>query len=134
MMMRSVFALDQHALLNFYSASSQYETTVRGQTCHFTRTHYPDSEPTNLCPFSLMLSGEALNTNFIVFGLTLSGFESTIYHTRGEHANQYTTDAVRLQKNVEKYYFAIDQYLCNNMHLLKNSYIFVSCSSLLTHG
>jgi hypothetical protein len=37
-----------------------------------------------------VLSGEATNTNFIVFGLT----RPTIYRTRGEHANQYATDAV----------------------------------------
>ena len=40
MMMRS-------ALFDFYS-----ETTVRGQTCRSTRTHYSDSEPTSLCSFS----------------------------------------------------------------------------------
>jgi hypothetical protein len=36
-------------------------------------------------------SGEATHTNFIVFGLTWSGFELTIYHTRGEYDNYYTT-------------------------------------------
>jgi hypothetical protein len=42
-----------------------------------------------------MLNGEATNTNFIVFGLTYkSELEHTIYRTRGEHANHYTTDAV----------------------------------------
>jgi hypothetical protein len=42
-----------------------------------------------------MLSGEAAtNTNFIVFGLTSPGLEPMIYHTQGEHANHYTTDAV----------------------------------------
>jgi hypothetical protein len=41
-----------------------------------------------------MLSGEATNTNFIVFGSTRSGLEPTIYHTRGKHANHYITDAV----------------------------------------
>ena len=41
-----------------------------------------------------MLSGEVTNTNFIVFGLTRSGFEPTIYCTRDKHANHYTTDAV----------------------------------------
>jgi hypothetical protein len=43
-----------------------------------------------------VLSGEATNTNFIVLGLTRPGFEPTIYRTRGEHANHYTTDAVLL--------------------------------------
>ena len=33
--------------------------------------------------------------NFIVFGLTRSGLEHTIYRTRDEHANHCTTDAVR---------------------------------------
>jgi hypothetical protein len=31
---------------------------------------------------------------FIVFGLTQSGLEPTIYCTGGEDANHYTTDAV----------------------------------------
>ena len=41
-----------------------------------------------------VLSGEAINANFIIFGLTRSGLEPTIYRTRCEHANHYTTDAV----------------------------------------
>jgi hypothetical protein len=41
-----------------------------------------------------VLSGEATNTNFINFGLTQPGLELTIYRTRGEHANHYTTDVV----------------------------------------
>jgi hypothetical protein len=41
-----------------------------------------------------MLSREATNTNFIVFGLIRSGLEPTIYCTQGKHANHYTTDAV----------------------------------------
>jgi hypothetical protein len=32
-----------------------------------------------------MLREEATNTNFIVFGLTPSGLEPTIYRIRGEH-------------------------------------------------
>jgi len=46
-----------------------------------------------------MLSGEATNTNFIVIGLTRSGLESTIYHTRGEHANHYSTNEVTYRRN-----------------------------------
>ena len=41
-----------------------------------------------------MLSKEATNINFIVFGLIRSGFEPTIYLTRDQYANYYTTDAV----------------------------------------
>ena len=36
-----------------------------------------------------MFSGKAANNNFIVFGLTRSGFEPTI-----EHANHYNTDVI----------------------------------------
>ena len=41
-----------------------------------------------------MLSGEATNTNFIVFSLTHFFLEPTIYRTRGEQANHYTTDGL----------------------------------------
>jgi hypothetical protein len=44
-----------------------------------------------------VLSGDATNTNFIVFGLTRPEFEPTTYCTRGEHANYYVTDAVNTQ-------------------------------------
>jgi len=44
------------------------------------------------------VSGEAANTNFIVFGLTRQEvhkrFESTIFLTRGEYVIHYTIDAV----------------------------------------
>jgi len=45
-----------------------------------------------LSPLCCVLSGEATNTNFIVFGLTRPGLEPTIYHT-------CTSDAVVLWKN-----------------------------------
>ena len=40
-----------------------------------------------------MLSREAANTNFIVFGLTDLDL-NLIYRPRGEYANHYTTDVV----------------------------------------
>ena len=40
-----------------------------------------------------MPSGEATHTNFKVFSLTRSVLEPTIYHTEGEQAKLYTTDA-----------------------------------------
>ena len=39
-----------------------------------------------------MLSGEATNTNFLVFGLAWSGLRPLIYRTQCEHANHYPTD------------------------------------------
>ena len=47
-----------------------------------------------LSPQRCVLSGEATHTNFIVFDLSRSMLKPTIYCTRGEHANNYTTDAV----------------------------------------
>jgi hypothetical protein len=41
-----------------------------------------------------VLSEEAILTNFIVFGLTRSRLEPTIYSIGSEQANHYTTDAV----------------------------------------
>jgi hypothetical protein len=52
------FVLDQHAELDFYSASSQQSAGSRS-----TRTHYSDSEATSLCyfPYYCVLSGETTN-------------------------------------------------------------------------
>ena len=44
-------------------------------------------------PYCCVLSAEAITTNFIVLDLTRPGWgllESTIYRTRGEHANHIT--------------------------------------------
>jgi hypothetical protein len=41
-----------------------------------------------------MLSGEATNSNFSLWFDLTGGLEPTIYRTRSEHANHYTTDAV----------------------------------------
>ena len=51
-----------------------------------------------LSPEYCMFSGDETNTNYIVFGLMRQGLEPTIYRTRNEHANHYTTyDAVMSQ-------------------------------------
>ena len=63
-----------------------------------------------------MLSGEATNTNFIVSGLTRSGHQPTIYHTRGKHVNYYTTNVVDLNKCFTIY----KVFLCSNEILSDN--------------
>ena len=71
-----------------------------------------------------MLGGEATNTNCIVFGLTRTGLEPTIYRTRGEHANHYTTNAVILYEDI----------LINiNLSAFKTQFI-ISGTDLLFHG
>jgi hypothetical protein len=54
----------------------------------------PNQPVLDRSPYHCVISGEASNTNFIIFGLAQSGLEPTIYRTLGEHANLYTTDAV----------------------------------------
>ena len=71
-----------------------------------------------------MLSGEATNTNFIVFGLTQSGLEPTIYRTHGEHANQYSTDAVLYFPNPSWTNFINEMYLCFLILSIINAFIF----------
>jgi hypothetical protein len=48
------FVLDQHAELDFYSASS-LKQQFAGKHATPLGTHYSDSEPTSLCSYSLML-------------------------------------------------------------------------------
>jgi hypothetical protein len=48
-----------------------------------------------------MLSGEAINTNFIDVGLTQSGLEPMFCRSRGEHTNHYTTDAVNSREEMD---------------------------------
>ena len=47
-------------------------------------------------PWCCVPSGEARHTNLIVLGLTQPRPKPTSYHSRGEHANHYATDAVFL--------------------------------------
>ena len=47
-----------------------------------------------------MLSGEATNTNFHPWFDPI-GAQTKIYHTRGEHANHYTTDAYNFSYHTE---------------------------------
>ena len=64
-----------------------------------------------------MLSEEAANTNLIVFGLTLPGFETEIYC---EHANHYNTDTV---KGIIEGLFFIHQ--CTLMYIIEITMFYV---------
>jgi hypothetical protein len=44
------------------------------------------------------------NTKCIVFGLTRPGIQPLINHTRGEHANHYTTDAGSPISCIERFF------------------------------
>ena len=62
MMMRSTLYQTNKTQIDFYSASSPKQ--VRGQTTFATQTHYPDSEPTSLCSFRLMLCAQRRSNNY----------------------------------------------------------------------
>ena len=96
--------------MNFYSASSLKQQSVERHVALLGHIILIPSQPVfALSPQCCVLSGEATNTNVIVVGLTRPGLERTIYRTRGEHANNYTTDKVSMkwiiwkERNVDKY-------------------------------
>jgi hypothetical protein len=55
-----LFILEQQASFDFYNASSlkQFKKTVHRKTCCSTLMHYPDSEPTSLCSYFLILCAQ----------------------------------------------------------------------------
>jgi hypothetical protein len=58
-----------------------------------------------------VLSREATNTNFKVFGLTGPGLERMIYCIRGEHAKHYATDVVTNSSLIPKHK-AAELFIC----------------------
>ena len=89
------FILDQHAELDFYGVNSLKQESADRHVAPLGHIILIPSQPVfALSPQCCVLSREATNTNLIVFGLTRPRLEPTVYHTRGEHANHYATDAV----------------------------------------
>jgi hypothetical protein len=81
--------------LDFYSVSSLKQHSADRHVAPLGHIILIPSQPVfALSPECCVLSGEATNTNFIVFGLTTSGLEPTFYRTQGGSANHYTTDDV----------------------------------------
>jgi len=89
------FVLDQHSELDFYSASSLKQQSADRHVVPLRHIILISSQPIfALTPKCSVLSGEATNTNFIVFGLTRPELKPTIYRTWDKHTNHYTTDVV----------------------------------------
>ena len=90
------------------------------------RTHYPY--------YSLLLcclpSGEAANTNFIVFALTRPGIEPTIYHTRCELDVDISLILDLLEALLVVVFYLYIYALQTNKQTNKQIYIFY----LLTYG
>jgi hypothetical protein len=86
---------DHDLIFTVYSARSLEHQSAGRHVCLLGHIILILSQPVfALSTLFRVLSGEATNTNFIVFGLTRPGFEPTIYLTRCECTNHYTTDTV----------------------------------------
>ena len=118
------------------------KTKVCWQTSRSTPTHNPDSEPTSLCSYSLMLCAQWRSCKYQFYNLWFDGIltrpwlEPTINHIQGEHVNHYTTDAVPKDKNI--YYFIQDWTLCHVFCALENIVLHVqycrnAMHSVITH-
>ena len=81
-----------------------------------------------------MLSEEATNTNFIVFGLIRPGPEPTIFRTRGEHADHYATDAVvSLRESITDYMTKVILHFKGFVDFATNSFYFVKKNLFLSN-
>jgi hypothetical protein len=79
--------------LDFYSASSLKQQSAGRHVTQLGHIILVLNQPVIVLS-PCVISGEAADTNFIVFFMTTSALDSTIYRTRAEHANHYTTDTV----------------------------------------
>jgi hypothetical protein len=78
--------------MNLYSTTWLKQQSAGRYVGHITLI--PSQHVFSLTPSCYILNIEAANTKFIVLYLSRAALDPTIYHTRGEHANNYITDAV----------------------------------------
>jgi hypothetical protein len=95
------FVLDKHAELDFYSDGSLKQqsagTHVAPQvdmSLHLDTLFWFRADQSLLFLLNAACLVEKQQIPISVFALTWPGLESTIYCTRGQHANHYTIDAV----------------------------------------
>jgi hypothetical protein len=102
-----VFADRAPVRSNSYCASSLKQQSAGRHVAPL--WHIPNSKPTILCSYSLMLhvSWKSSKYQFLIFSLTWLALDPSIYYTLGKYANHYTTDAVL---NNNKKYYCI--YIC----------------------
>ena len=77
--------LDPTCLVGFLQCHSLKQQSRVDMSLHQDTLSWFCANLSALSPLCSMFSGEARNTNFIVFGLTRLGLEPLIYHTRCEH-------------------------------------------------
>ena len=100
--------------LDCYSASSLEQQFADRHVAPLWYVIVIPSQPViTLTNLYCVLSGEATNTNFMIFGLTRPGIEPTIYHIRDEHANHYTTNAIYFELRTLDKQTVINIEICN---------------------
>ena len=127
MMMRS--ALYQTNTLAGFLQYQLTETTVCGYTCRSTLIHYPDSEPTSLCSFSLMQHTQRRSNKYQFCSLWFDPIRTRTHdlpHSR-QARNHYTTNAV-----IEVMIFANKMSININVdvlivHSFQWTYIYIVC-------
>jgi len=85
MIMSTLYLTNKHSWILIVLTLWKYSARTH-MSLHW--AHYSDYESTSLCLYSFTLCS---NINFIVFGLTRSWIETTIYRTWCEYSNYYTT-------------------------------------------
>jgi hypothetical protein len=93
------FVLDQHAWLDFFSASSVKQQFAGMHVAPLRHIILSPNQPV----FVIDAYCLAANTTCMVSGLTRPRLEHTIYCTRGVHTNHHTTDEVKKGFKVEWY-------------------------------
>ena len=105
------FVLDQHTQLDIENASSldqQFAGRHVAPIGHIILI--PSQLVFDVSPWCYVRRGEAANTNCIVFGLTHQALKPTIYRSRHEYTNYYTTDIKRATN-----YLCSESYHDNNL-------------------
>ena len=74
------------------------EATIRGQTCRSPRTHYSDSEPANLCSYSLMLRAQQRSNTYKSYSLLFNPKGSRTYDL--PHARLTIAPPMRFQQKM----------------------------------
>ena len=115
MMMRSAL-YQTNTLSCFFLQCQLTETTVRGQTCHSTRTYYPDSEPTSLCSFFLMMRAQRRSNKYQFYSLWLT--RSGLFSVKMKIHKIFQNSVVAYNSSITILY---KQYEINMIGLLQES-------------
>ena len=94
----------------------------------YTRTHYPYSETNQYSLLLIKAAWLAEKQQILNYRIFLP--ESTIYHTRGEHVNHYTTDAVIHEQEIPIFDIHLQEAVVLQLYYGFNICVLISSSRL----